>query len=54
LGIVDCGLGIGFILKLYIVYKLYSLINNLFMFGDWGLGIGAWAQSPIPKPQSPK
>jgi len=21
--------------------------------GDWGLGIGDWAQSPIPKPQSP-
>jgi len=23
------------------------------MFGDWGLGIGDWAQSPIPNPQSP-
>jgi len=22
-------------------------------FGDWGLGIGDWAQSPIPNPQSP-
>jgi len=22
--------------------------------GDWGLGIGDWAQSPIPNPQSPK
>jgi len=21
--------------------------------GDWGLGIGDWAQSPIPNPQSP-
>jgi len=21
--------------------------------GDWGLGIGEWAQSPIPNPQSP-
>jgi len=21
--------------------------------GDWGLGIGDWAQSPIPKTQSP-
>jgi len=21
--------------------------------GDWGLGIGYWAQSPIPNPQSP-
>jgi len=25
----------------------------LFSFGDWGLGIGDWAQSPIPNPQSP-
>ena len=24
-----------------------------FNFGDWGLGIGDWAQSPIPNPQSP-
>jgi len=24
-----------------------------FIFGDWGLGIGDWAQSPIPNPQSP-
>jgi len=24
------------------------------MSGDWGLGIGDWAQSPIPNPQSPK
>jgi len=22
--------------------------------GDWGLGIGDWAQCPIPNPQSPK
>ena len=22
-------------------------------FGDWGLGIGDWANPPIPKPQSP-
>jgi hypothetical protein len=21
--------------------------------GDWGLGIGDWAQSPTPNPQSP-
>ena len=21
--------------------------------GDWGLGIGDWAQSPLPNPQSP-
>jgi len=24
-----------------------------FFVGDWGLGIGDWAQSPIPNPQSP-
>ncbi len=31
-----------------------NFINKiLFMFGDWGLGIGDWAQSPIPNPQSP-
>jgi len=23
-------------------------------YGDWGLGIGDWAQSPIPNPQSPE
>jgi len=26
----------------------------LLLIGDWGLGIGDWAQSPIPNPQSPK
>jgi len=25
----------------------------IFIYGDWGLGIGDWAQSPIPNPQSP-
>jgi len=25
----------------------------IYIFGDWGLGIGDWAQSPIPNPQSP-
>jgi len=25
----------------------------MFIKGDWGLGIGDWAQSPIPNPQSP-
>jgi len=29
------------------------LHRNLFKNGDWGLGIGDWAQSPIPNPQSP-
>jgi len=30
-----------------------SLNIYIFIFGDWGLGIGDWAQSPIPNPQSP-
>ena len=30
-----------------------SNIDILILFGDWGLGIGDWAQSPIPNPQSP-
>jgi len=28
----------------------YSKFKDI---GDWGLGIGDWAQSPIPNPQSP-
>ena len=28
--------------------------SNIVFNGDWGLGIGDWAQSPIPNPQSPK
>jgi len=35
------------ITNLYLIYLFKSLI------GDWGLGIGDWAQSPIPNPQSP-
>ena len=27
--------------------------NFDYIYGDWGLGIGDWAQSPIPNPQSP-
>ncbi len=30
---------------------MFNTIN--FGDGDWGLGIGDWAQSPIPNPQSP-
>jgi len=30
-------------------YLLYQFIKKY--FGDWGLGIGDWAQSPIPNPQ---
>ena len=32
-------------------YKFKNKLNN--NIGDWGLGIGDWAQSPIPNPQSP-
>ena len=28
-------------------------IKRLFINEIWGLGIGDWAQSPIPNPQSP-
>jgi len=28
------------------------MVFNL-LLSDWGLGIGDWAQSPIPNPQSP-
>jgi len=33
----------------------YKVINIIIIkiLGDWGLGIGDWAQSPIPNPQSP-
>jgi len=31
-----------------LIIKVIIIIN-----GDWGLGIGDWAQSPIPNPQSP-
>jgi len=29
------------------------LIILISVFEEWGLGIGDWAQSPIPNPQSP-
>jgi len=32
--------------------KFYNLLKRK-IYGDWGLGIGDWAQSPIPNPQSP-
>ena len=40
------------------MYKFVNCLINmtiLILFGDWGLGIGDWAnpQSPIPNPQSP-
>ena len=33
--------------------ETFILYLNLYYIGDWGLGIGDWAQSPIPNPQSP-
>ena len=33
-------------------FELY-LISNKYRCWGWGLGIGDWAQSPIPNPQSP-
>ena len=42
-----------------IINKNIIKINNhehfetLKFIGDWGLGIGDWAQSPIPNPPSP-
>jgi len=39
-----------------IIIKYNSITNSKNkpkFFGDWGLGIGDWAQSPIPNPQSP-
>jgi len=33
------------------MYEFLIIIDRF--FGDWGLGIGDWAQSPIPNPQSP-
>jgi len=29
------------------------MVYGIIIKGDWGLGIGDWAQSPIPNPQSP-
>ena len=33
---------------LILFYKIFK-INKKNNYGDWGLGIGDWAQSPIPK-----
>jgi len=30
---------------------MYIEYINVKKIGDWGLGIGDWAQSPIPNPQ---
>jgi hypothetical protein len=38
----------------YIFNQIFSFGDWGLGIGDWGLGIGDWAQSPIPNPQSPK
>ena len=35
--------------KFFIIFFLFDFKKN----GDWGLGIGDWAQSPIPNHQTP-
>jgi len=37
-------------LKYKYKFNFYNIAKGI---GDWGLGIGDWAQSPIPNPQSP-
>jgi len=43
------------IIKYFIIFLLniYIIGDWGLGIGDWGLGIGDWAQSPIPNPQSP-
>jgi len=41
-----------YIIKLKNIKLINNINNNYFNF-IWGLGIGDWAQSPIPNPQSP-
>ena len=43
----------GFVIKILNVNKSLYWHNVLNNIGEWGLGIGDWAQSPIPNPQSP-
>jgi len=35
------------------MYFIKNLTNFKSCHGDWGLGIGDWAQSPIPNPPYP-
>ena len=44
---------VKFYLKKLKIYYFQFKKFNLYVYGDWGLGIGDWAQSPIPNPQSP-
>jgi len=41
-------------IKQYILNVIILIfLMNILIKRDWGLGIGDWAQSPIPNPQSP-
>ena len=43
-----------FLVSLLLNNSHYTTNNKLlYLIGDWGLGIGDLAQSPIPNPQSP-
>ena len=44
---------ISFKLSSIMINYLIDHIIYYLLIGDWGLGIGDWAQSPIPNPQSP-
>jgi len=35
------------------MFLMVKYVCIIYIIGDWGLGIGDWAQSPIPNPQSP-
>jgi len=41
-------------LHIQLITTIITFITIIIVIGDWGLGIGDWAQSPIPNPQSPK
>ena len=42
-----------YIIFYLIIFLIYKFKIRKRKTGDWGLGIGDWAQSPIPNPQSP-
>jgi len=46
-------MNLNLIVYKYINLFIYLIIFDKIYFGDWGLGIGDWAYSPIPNPQSP-
>jgi hypothetical protein len=41
----------GEIIKLKTIFIEFHFTYKKSKNGDWGLGIGDWAQSPIPNPQ---